>query len=762
MFTVIEIDKISPLFNNFTPYAPYVYSSILAISPASPHTIASYWATTFGASGDFSDVARNITSVVISTSFDVEEALNMGDLIAQENSFYFDYDNQELYIHFPHFWTPEIVSLATGQGWGYCSDTVRYFRNQLYRPIVKSVPQLSDATDPLQYGIIAFGGGQVVMVNDGHFDVDEKLYGNNIRIKRGQEGDDYDDLILMFSGYIRDYTTTTQEFVIDIADKRERLQLEHPSMAVDALGKYIEGEGWEKKTEPLADGYGAVTQVPAYPISTGGGKVTFRWGEKVTSISQVYTEDDTVKKVAHADFNTDGTFTLTNAQAGKDADPTKGILKVFVTGVMRDITNPAEIIVDLNERLFGVEYTNSNYDIMELEAEKTLLADVGLYMDKPKRVYEWIELLQNGTNIGFRYEDTERRTIRLDLPTRPVVADIKPIDIRNSDMPIKRNAELYASSCLVKYAKNWRNDDWQSAENTDWEEEVINEHRVKKIQEHESLLVDGLDADDKALRVMSDIHKVRPVFTIRLDSSTYRQPRVFDMITAEISYIEGRKYHGSLIGQVIGVQWLTETNEVEVQVRERDPQEHELSLLFTKTFVDIPSFPTLSEWTLIAKIYHEASFDSYEDIITGEGGEQYPLILNSGKLQAYGSSLIAPSTIPTGEWVQVVSMNNGSQAKLYINGVEVALKSTAKTMKPTTIGSRPARTGEWFSGIIADVKIYNRELTLQEIQDEYNGIDVISGLVVHYPLNDGGLIAHDVVGNYDGTISNPKWIRKQE
>jgi len=352
--------------------------------------------------------------------------------------------------------------------------------------------------------------------------------------------------------------------------------------------------------------------VPAYPIATGGGKVTFRWGEAVTSISQVYTEDETVKKVAHADFSTDGTFTLTNAQAGKDSDPTKGILKVFVSGVMRSIANPADIIIDLNSRLFEVDYNASNYDIAEVEAEKALLADVGLYMDKSRKVYEWIEELQNGTNIGFRYEDTEKRTIRLDLPTRPVVVDIEALDIRNADMPIQRNAELYASSCLVRYSKNWRSDSYQSTENKDWEGEVIDEHRVKKVQEYDSLLTSLNDAEDKALTVMADIHQVRPIVTLRVESSLYPTPRIFDMVTATVSLVQGvgpmadewtfvvgdldllgddllvgeiheftldevatyndsvREYLGAITGQVIGINWLIDTDEIELRVRVRN------------------------------------------------------------------------------------------------------------------------------------------------------------------------------------------------
>src|SRR5690554_2617341 len=187
MFSLVEIDKTSPFVEKFTPHTPYVFKSILTVGGA--YNIDNYWTTIFGADGTFNETDKNITSVVLNNIFDVEQVDNLGDLITQENSFLFDFDTQELYIHFPHNLTPQVTTIATGQGWGYCSETVRYFRNQLYRPIVLSVPALRDSTDPLQYGIIAFGGGTVTLVNDGSFDEDEKLYGNNIRIKMGKDGD---------------------------------------------------------------------------------------------------------------------------------------------------------------------------------------------------------------------------------------------------------------------------------------------------------------------------------------------------------------------------------------------------------------------------------------------------------------------------------------------------------------------------------------------------------------------------------------------
>ena len=111
---------------------------------------------------------------------------------------------------------------------------------------------------------------------------------------------------------------------------------------------------------------------------------------------------------------------------------------------------------------------------------------------------------------------------------------------------------------------------------------------------------------------MADIHQVRPnCDTLRVDSTLYPTPRIFDMVTATVSLVQGtgpmtdvwtfvvgdlellgddlpvgelheftltevaeyneniRDYMGQITGQVIGINWLVETDEVELQIRER-------------------------------------------------------------------------------------------------------------------------------------------------------------------------------------------------
>lgn len=605
MFSIAEIAK-TFITEHFVPLTSWVYSKQVTLTQA--EIDSSYWVA-WGGTIDYNQEAKSISSVYLDYTLNLAEMDNLIDCQAQEESFYFDAINQVLYIHVTHTENLFAQTIETGLLFGYCSDKVRYFGNQEYKPILLNIPTISQSADPLQYDIMAFSGGSVVLSNDGEFDTFEKLYGNTIRLKIGKDGDDYQDLITIFSGYIKDYTTTTKDITIDIGDNREKLQIEYPTQVFDTLSGLAE----DSNGTIIPDGYGTVIQVPAYPIAINSGSVTFRWGQFVTSITQVYIEqEERITAVAHSNFSTSGTFTLTDTNAFVDGDNTKGLRKVFVTGVMRNLTNPADIIVDLNERLANIQYNLTNYNLTEWESEKTALADVSLYMGESKLLYDWISLLQSGSTWGFRYEDSGKRTIRRDDPDRATITFddgttiITPVEIRNSDIPIDQNAELYATSCIVKYGYNHRTQSYSQVENTDYKDAVLQEHRIEKILTIESLLTNKTDAEAKAFRIMQDQSKVRPIITLELEVSKCTNPRIYDMLEAEVSMLQSqprakgyynvigdpellddvlgewvrdgkmmivdgkREYYGQVKGQIIGIEPRTDTDSMILRIRERD------------------------------------------------------------------------------------------------------------------------------------------------------------------------------------------------
>ncbi|MDC0143728.1 protein kinase [Verrucomicrobia bacterium] len=116
-------------------------------------------------------------------------------------------------------------------------------------------------------------------------------------------------------------------------------------------------------------------------------------------------------------------------------------------------------------------------------------------------------------------------------------------------------------------------------------------------------------------------------------------------------------------------------------------------------------------------------------------------------------------------WYHLVSIDNDSQTKLYLNGREIASQkiTAASATKPNTrpllIGGfmDPTRLQGGFNGKIDDVRIYDRALSEEEITALYDlekpKTDLKKGLVAYYPFNGN---AKDESGN--GNDGDPEAV----
>jgi hypothetical protein len=105
-----------------------------------------------------------------------------------------------------------------------------------------------------------------------------------------------------------------------------------------------------------------------------------------------------------------------------------------------------------------------------------------------------------------------------------------------------------------------------------------------------------------------------------------------------------------------------------------------------------------------------------------------------------GSDIIAttPVSYNDGKWHYVVVTYGGSTVRIYVDGVQVATKSTSGAI-PDNTGTQPVRVGAnslalngYFTGNVDEVRIWNRALTTQEVSDAYNdGIFIINGQVLY-------------------------------
>jgi len=92
---------------------------------------------------------------------------------------------------------------------------------------------------------------------------------------------------------------------------------------------------------------------------------------------------------------------------------------------------------------------------------------------------------------------------------------------------------------------------------------------------------------------------------------------------------------------------------------------------------------------------------------------------------SYQTAILSINDFPAGQWVHIVLTWNGSTAVTYVNGRR--LDSRAQTVTPeitsvaTWIGKTQGLAGQYFSGQIDDVRIYNYALTATQIKQLYNG-----------------------------------------
>src|SRR5262249_36486869 len=86
--------------------------------------------------------------------------------------------------------------------------------------------------------------------------------------------------------------------------------------------------------------------------------------------------------------------------------------------------------------------------------------------------------------------------------------------------------------------------------------------------------------------------------------------------------------------------------------------------------------------------------------------------------------------IPVNQWTHLAGTFDGTTMKLYVNGQLASSRSTAAAIDVTTgvlrIGGDSVWSGEYFTGVIDEVRIYNRALAQSEVQGDMNA-PVVAG-----------------------------------
>ena len=147
------------------------------------------------------------------------------------------------------------------------------------------------------------------------------------------------------------------------------------------------------------------------------------------------------------------------------------------------------------------------------------------------------------------------------------------------------------------------------------------------------------------------------------------------------------------------------------------------------TIADSASLHLSSAMTLEAWIQPSVIDNTWRDVIY-KGWNVYFLEVNSDQgslpirpaenLSVGGNnSTYGPAPLAAGQWAHLAVTYNGAQIVLYVNGVAISTKAQTGNIvasnNPLQIGG-DYDFGQYFNGIIDEVRVYNRALTAAEIR----------------------------------------------
>lgn len=451
---------------------------------------------------------------------------------------------------------PSIDSFASGATSGYTDRDVAYIDDVVYLPLLQGIPSLSQQADLKEYSQMAFISGAVDLINSGaQFDgiMDDAIHNNDVFIYhlKNNKGDIHysrSDLVRLANLYVENYTFSIAKFTIDVQDKRKAMNAK--ILAIDDDGKPY----------PLL--YGSIAAAKASVVDDSGVPVVYKLAKHMTSLGTVQCLGDygwTNATVISSDLE-NGTFTVSAIYArspgnGIGAD-TGSVLECRLIGP-EGIPNSsaADVIRDMNQRLLGIEYTSSNYDIINWTIAESRLSPIGVLYTNQQEIYAAIADIQNSCNVGFRYDigpDGLRRIVFDDWEIEPIAHVPWQMIKDNLTLTVKSDSTLLAASVIAKWGHDYYEDAWSTITDNSAYDRVASLYKQTPTLEVETFLTSGTAAEQRAAFAASRFGDVIRTCDISLMGDEWLTLRIYDIITIELS-TESRRYFGTWKAQVLAV-----------------------------------------------------------------------------------------------------------------------------------------------------------------------------------------------------------------
>lgn len=564
---ILELSKLNSVLS-FSPVAPYVYQSM-----PGAFQLASFWTSTFGAADESSDTIIFVNSFVRAFTGRYDSVVDLATCLITEASFFWDNENQILYNHFEHDQQGYTDVYQYGDAIGLSDSDVVYIDDLEYLPLITGVPSIAQQQDLVNYDQLAFINGSASMRNlEGILDffITANIFGNDAFLYYLDEENitfpgnaTRDDLLRLAAFYIDNRGFSLTEFTVDLQDIRKNSNAD--VLDTFSITDYPDIGDIAGDVIPIM--HGQVREAKAIPTNgdTTSGTVDFRVAILLTVIGTVQVDIDGIwtTKTPDSISLTTGEFVLSEANGRDASGAIRDCRLLLPTGI--EITYTSDMIIDLNQRVIGASFNNSNYDVTEWQQEETSLSSGGWVFDEQIKLFDAIKLVQNGSVIGFRYEikPDGRRTIRIDNPNRNRIGRVESVDFQNrSELPVATDAELVFAEIRIEYSKSFNSGKFLSVDNNDFSEIVKENNKQQNRNTSETMLNNETDANTRALNDATRFSVVPEILSGDLMGKEFLDLRIFDMLDIEITpgfadadndTIVGREYYGFKKCKVIAI-----------------------------------------------------------------------------------------------------------------------------------------------------------------------------------------------------------------
>ena len=507
---------------------------------------------------------------------------SMADLRTQNKSFLFEFGCQKVHIHFDTWHLPLDRIIRLGAVAGFCDKAQidsagrvigSYYGGIYYRPCIskEGVPSFKKSKDPLFFGLLAYEGGNITFINDdGYFDgfAEGDVFGQPCRIKVGFNSLDYDDFRQVFSGFIEELSRDREEFSLSVKDPRKFLTRKLPTN-VFSVDDYPDMDpDNENVRKPLA--WGSVKNAPCYCLNDKAGapaSYSFMFLDtefwEAHELTTVRVEGE-VKVPATVNLAA-GTFTLALA----NYDPGDDVMADFIgyeDAGGDPIENGIDVIIDIMLNYGSISYIATNYNIGEMNFEKTLAPDVGLWIGdgEEMEIKEAIEKICFAANGIFLNQDNGKwtfRSFRDDRPVNRIIYSDEWID----EPKVKYPSSQFLSSCVVKYNQDIDEDKYLQHRNNDYESEVSDRYKQYKEREFETIISNEADAISLSETIM--------ILSRQIWENIGRKTKwqnidleIMDFIVSEHSRVKDSEKKWSIY-EVTGINKLLSSGDVDLDLR---------------------------------------------------------------------------------------------------------------------------------------------------------------------------------------------------